>query len=387
MNSISYLFIAPVYNLDIDGDCRIELSDDEFVQQQNIYLLDEPKALIQSGKRYSIPKLTEAPSQRLPFPKPKTKIRLIANKPEEIDSLIDNGELIDRKELPPKFDSLENLGQIAFRSGSGSGGGFRTITNYSNSRKAETLLVVSLVQAIPPMLANSIGGLTNNPYEYTLTESFLYSLQLFSRNIPQFWKGFHFANGRFTNMISKWPFAEVTGDQLKLEKQDMDRLKHLFRKIWFIHVSANKKIGLSRINLAVEYFYLSSTIANRQTAFLYLMIAFEALFKKSSEKNLSQASNRIAKFLAHSREECRKLNRWAWSTKDNPGFSQLRNSIVHGGGVGIKPETFKRLREMLRICILELSELAVIGQIDCTAYDESIHSYCEKRFQEVVILQ
>ena len=95
------------------------------------------------------------------------------------------------------------------------------------------------------------------------------------------------------------------------------------------------------LNLALEYHRLAFTLENVAHAFLILMVIFEALFKKDTEANASQAAQRIGRLLGSTQRECGDIRQQFF---DNRGetFCRIRNGVAHGD-VGLGNPTVTKL--------------------------------------------
>lgn len=134
------------------------------------------------------------------------------------------------------------------------------------------------------------------------------------------------------------------------------------------------------LQLAIEYHKTSLTLENIEHAFLVLMVVFEALFKKESERNASRAANRIAKLLAIKRSDFRQIKRYFF---DHPtfAFSKIRNNIAHGNpnlDNSIVKEYLPKLYGYITdaiIALLRLSDDTLNGD-----YYDDLNMYVERRF-------
>jgi hypothetical protein len=81
--------------------------------------------------------------------------------------------------------------------------------------------------------------------------------------------------------------------------------------------------------LAMEYHRLSFTLERVEHAFLILMVAFEAMFKRETEDNASKAAQRIARLLGATKRGCQGIQK---EFNDDPvdSFCKIRNRIAHG---------------------------------------------------------
>lgn len=156
-----------------------------------------------------------------------------------------------------------------------------------------------------------------------------------------------------------------------------------FFRAWHVRTGARQYPSFKIVALAMEYYYLSSTITETRTIFLYLMIAFEALFKRKDEESASAASARFAKLVASSKAQFNEIRRFMWNTKEAPGCCQMRNEIVHGGVAPLELGTYWKLRDILRSAIEQLLRLVIGGAIDKASYYESVCRIVDERFRSL----
>jgi hypothetical protein len=95
----------------------------------------------------------------------------------------------------------------------------------------------------------------------------------------------------------------------------------LLGKTWSDTVTFDKVLGL-----ALEYHRLSFTLEQVAHAFLILMVAFEALFKK--DDNVSKAAKWIGRAVSGTKKGCKDIQK-AFNT-DPVSFRTIRNQIAHG---------------------------------------------------------
>ena len=83
------------------------------------------------------------------------------------------------------------------------------------------------------------------------------------------------------------------------------------------------------VSLAKDYHRVALTLEKVEHAFLILMVAYEALFKKDHTENASQAAQRIGRLLgAATQKDCSVIRK---EFNDDPdSFSKMRNDIAHG---------------------------------------------------------
>jgi len=367
--------LVPLFGVQVETPLSFTITEAQFVERLTAYLFPQPIP-INTGEK---PPEHNEPVP-VPIPVPKTIVRLIpwsrdgsANK--------ETNKLILSEELPEGFDLFDNLGPVALRAGPGGLGGFQTITTLSSERNATALLLIEFDQVYPQIAAPLLSS--TNPYESNLVESMLDGMRLFSGQEPHPYKGFHTTDGKVVDMVIKWPLMEIQGGPLKVGLLNSSDIEKAFYQVWQIRTRARQNTSCEIVTLAMEYYYLSSTMTETRTIFLYLMIAFEALFKTKDEDSASAASSRLARLLADSKSQYNEIRRFMWDTKKTPGCCQLRNEIVHGNTSSLKAETYWKLRGLLRIAILRIMHLVLTGKIDQNSYYESISNFVNQRFDKL----
>ena len=82
------------------------------------------------------------------------------------------------------------------------------------------------------------------------------------------------------------------------------------------------------VSLAKDYHRVVLTLEKVEHAFLILMVAYEAMFKKDNTENASQAAQRIGRLLGATQKDCLAIQK---KFNDDPdSFSKMRNDIAHG---------------------------------------------------------
>ncbi len=119
------------------------------------------------------------------------------------------------------------------------------------------------------------------------------------------------------------------------------------------------------LQLALEYHRTSFALENIEHAFLILVVALEALFKKKDEK-LPAATARITKLLASNRDDKRLMN------NHFKYISDIRDDIAHGDpnlDYAMVKEYFPKLYHHITNAIIALLNLPN-GTIDAAYYDD-----------------
>ena len=231
----------------------------------------------------------------------------------------------------------------------------------------------------------SAGPLLNstNPYESNLVESMLDAVRLLSGKEPYPYKGFHISDGELIDSVIKWPLMEMQGNPIKYAELKQADIEQVFYQVWQIRIGARQNTSCKIVTLAMEYYYLSSTMTETRTIFIYLMIAFEALFKARDEKSANTASARLARLLADTKSQYKEIMRFMWNPQQASGCCQLRNEIVHGNISTLKGEIYWQLRGLLRTAILKIIFLVLTGKIDKELYYKSISTLVKQRFESL----
>lgn len=86
-------------------------------------------------------------------------------------------------------------------------------------------------------------------------------------------------------------------------------------------------IIFSIVNHSISYL---SNQPNPRHAYIVLMIAFESLFKRTEERNLTKASVRIGKLLCDKKTNRSRKIISNQITNDDDGLSKIRNLVAHG---------------------------------------------------------
>ena len=364
--------IVPLFGVIIETPLSFTIEESQFVERLTAHLFPKPIP-INTGEK---PPENNEPVP-VSIPVPKTLVNLVPW-PERTGADTEKAKLIPLEGLPEGFDLFDNLGPFAFRAGPGGLGGFQTITTLSNKRKATAVLLIEFDQVYPKMAIPLLSA--TNPYESNLVESLLDGMRLLSGQEPHAYKGFHITDGNLVDTVIKWPLSEIQGNPLITASLKSSDIENAFYQAWKIRTEARKIESCKIVTLAMEYYYLSSTMTETRTIFLYLMIAFEALFKAKDENSASAASARLARLLAESKSQYNDIRRFMWNTKDEPGCCQLRNEIVHGNSSSLNSKIYWKLRNLIRTAILRIIHLQLTGKINEKTYYESVGNFVNHRF-------
>lgn len=373
---IHQLLIVPLFGVEVVTPLEFNIAPTEFVHRLNYNRFQKPILL---NKGEAPPKNNT--TTRIPIPTPATVIHIIPWA-RTASALKAENSLFPPNLLPGDFDIFDNLGWFAARPGPGGLGGFQTITTLSAKKVSAALLVVDFNQPCP----DNAVPLSANPYESDLVESLLDAMRLYFGREPHPYKGYHITDNELLDSVIKWPLTEIQGDPLKPHKAHLSQVKEAFRQVWSIRTSARKSASCRIITLAIEYYYLSSTMTETRTIFLYLMIAFEALFKAPDEKAAGPAASRFAKLLASTKRQKNEINTFMWNSRKReqpPSCCQLRNDIVHGRTSSLRMRTYWQLRNFLRRAILQVVFLVLTNQVDRHSYYASVSKFINQRFEDL----
>lgn len=152
----------------------------------------------------------------------------------------------------------------------------------------------------------------------------------------------------------------------------------LISKQWNDNITFGKVM-----DLALEYYDISFNLQNIEHSFLILMIIFEALFKKESEKDAGRAAKRISQLLPTMKSERKKIHEEFFSN-DPYTFCRLRDYIAHGDpdlDRELVKSKYPILNEYIRESIIRLL-LIPDGEIDhMKDYYDEISKYCGEHFK------
>lgn len=374
-NRIRQKLVVPLFNAELEEPIQLVIAKDEFVRRMTFNIFPKPIPLFKN--------VNEKPENKpiqIPFPVPQTTIFFYPWDSQGEDRY-GISSVIPPDQLPNGFDVFDNLGIFAFRSGPSSSSSFQTITQVQTGRRAKVLLIIEFNQSYPDDVSEVL--FSQNPYEFNFIESLLDAIRLVSGNEPHQYKGFHLNDDQLMDVIIKWPLAEIQGQPLRLKDINLKKLKEVLLGIWRIRSTFGDSKGYRILTTALGYYYLSSTLTEYRTIFLYLIIAFEALFKTQYERSASTASMRMAKLLANTKADYKDIKRFVFNTRRVPGCYQIRNQIIHGESNSPPKEMFWRLRDYLRIAILRVIDMLLSFQIDRDTYYETLSDCVNSRFSQL----
>ncbi len=152
----------------------------------------------------------------------------------------------------------------------------------------------------------------------------------------------------------------------------------LLRKTW------NDKITFDKVlRLAMDYHRLAFTLERVEHAFLTLMVAYEALFKRDGTENAAAPAKRIGRLLgAANKKDCMTIQK---EFNDDPvSLSKIRNQIAHGDSnlnLATVASKYPSLYRHITAGIVALLCLPST-ELDCTKdYYDEISRYTNDRFK------
>jgi hypothetical protein len=170
------------------------------------------------------------------------------------------------------------------------------------------------------------------------------------------------------------------GNTSVLRSVDFDRcrstIETLLSKVW------NNTTFDKVLRLAMEYHRLAFTLERVEHAFLILMVAFEAMFKKKDEDNTTRAAQRIGRLLGATKAECMSIQKDFYDNQGN-WFGKIRNEIAHGDtslSITTVASKYPSLYRHVTAGIVKLLNLPC-GSLDSTKdYYDEISKHNDARF-------
>jgi hypothetical protein len=140
----------------------------------------------------------------------------------------------------------------------------------------------------------------------------------------------------------------------------------------------------SVLSLAMEYDRVCFTLEHVEHAFLILMTAFEALFKKDATEKASKAAVRIGRLLGKSKRGCKDIQ---GAFFDDPrAYSKIRNQVAHGDpGLNVSnvQALYPGLHGYVKQAMIELLAMPA-GTLDTTKnYYDEITRLVDARFNSL----
>lgn len=250
-------------------------------------------------------------------------------------------------------------------------------------RYASAMLIVQVCELYPPSPGQDIlAKLSNSFYADQIIRSFQQSLKLYDDTEPHFYKGYYFKNGVNTGTVIHWPIKEMQGSPMQIDKGVLNSVNKLFFDLLAINEWHRDSVGHRVIEIALKYYILSSRQTEYDVIFLFLMIAFEALFKKSDKKSVSKARVRFSRLLAESRAEYSQISKFMSENPNDRGCCFLRNALVHGDedASSIRSQTFWDFKKYMRKAIVRIVDATTKSKLDETNYYDSLEQYVNSRF-------
>lgn len=139
------------------------------------------------------------------------------------------------------------------------------------------------------------------------------------------------------------------------------------------------------LRLALQYHRMTFNLYSAEHRFLILMIVCEALFKSESERNASQAAQRISRLLAATRSDQKKIQREFFGS-DPDTFFRLRNAIAHGDPNLDREVVRSKYWTLYRYVTRAIRELLLVpdGEIDHgKGYYDEVSRLIDERFQRL----
>ncbi len=177
----------------------------------------------------------------------------------------------------------------------------------------------------------------------------------------------------------QYRFGHLGNEASVLHADSYEPCRNTFESLLNRHWN-DKETSDKLLSLALEYHRTAFTLQNVEHAFLILMIIFEALFKKDSERSASQAAGRIAKLLSEVKADRKPIQRDFYDAPTD-AFSKIRNKIAHGNpaldGQIVKskyPDLYSYVTKAI-VCLIDLPA----GTIGSDYYDD-VTAYIDNRF-------
>jgi len=251
---------------------------------------------------------------------------------------------------------------------------------------ASAMLIVQVRELYPPGPGQDIlVKLSNSVYAEQIIPCLEYSLKLHHDAEPHFYKGYCFKNRVNTGTIMHWPIKEMQGPPMRIDRDAFDHISRLLFTLLGISESHRDSVGYRVLQIAMRYYVLSSRQTDYDIIFLMLMIAFEAICKKSDEESVSRARACFGRLLAESKKEYSQISRFMSEDPNEKGCCFLRNAIVHGdvNTGSVRSQTFWDLKRYLRRAIVRLIDALDKSNIDPSNYYDSLDRYVNSRFSEL----
>lgn len=226
---------------------------------------------------------------------------------------------------------------------------------------------------------------SNSGYELSFLTAFCSALKLYNDCEPHYFRGYHAKDQILINIVTTWPLKEMQGSKLYIGRTEFNEILELCNKIWSFN-SKNKGSRAAKIfNIAASYYLLSATQTEYNIIFIFLMIAFEALFKSSDEDSIGRAKSRFGKLIAHSKAEYSNISKFMSENPKNPGCCFMRNSLLHGDEKfsSVNSRTFWQLKKYIRAALIDIMYSVSTGLIDKHDFYKTMDIYVENRFNQL----
>jgi hypothetical protein len=137
------------------------------------------------------------------------------------------------------------------------------------------------------------------------------------------------------------------------------------------------------LRLALEYHRMTFNVDPAEHRFLLLMIICDSLFKKESERNASQAAQRVSRLIATTQTHQKQIQQEFFDNAPNT-FYKLRNSIAHGNPNLDRDVVISQYWTLYHYITKAIASLLFIppGELNYTKdYYDEISRFVNKRFE------
>ncbi|MGA9351384.1 MAG: hypothetical protein WBW48_21610 [Anaerolineae bacterium] len=134
--------------------------------------------------------------------------------------------------------------------------------------------------------------------------------------------------GRSSPIDRHYILSYIVDEPPVLPDSEFDSCRSVFDVL--LNKQWNDNVALDKLlRLALRYHKLTFNLHSAEHRFLLLMIVCDALFKKESERNASQAARRISRLLSTTQSDQKRIQREFFGNAPNT-FYRLRNAVAHG---------------------------------------------------------
>jgi hypothetical protein len=251
--------------------------------------------------------------------------------------------------------------------------------------KATSCLLVDTVEAYPDTIVGQmLSEVGTSAYEFDLLHSLLSAMKLIDDKEPYFYRAFHAKAGLLDSTETWWPLKDMQGPPLVISSAGFKEILALSNEIWKVIRDNLPETGRLVFDTANGYFNLSSTQSEYNVIFIFLMIAFESMFKRSDEETVSKARSRFGKMIASTKEEYNSISNFMSEDPSRKGCCFLRNGIIHGDPrASVDSNVYWRLKSYIRRALLHIVKALARAEISYDKYYESMEGYTERRFDSL----